>query len=478
MLVRPLLHSRWLTLGIVGLGVSIGPLDSAVNIAFPTITASFNIPLPAIQWVIICYVLTYASLLLGCGRLGDIVGHRRVFLFGLGWSVVSYVLCAQASTFGWFLLARGLQGVGTALVLSCGPALATLAFPESERGRILGLYNMVYAMAYAAGPLIGGLLVSRWGWPGVFYFRAPLAFLSALLMWGVFRRPVEVKPGQGFDVLGAVTVTLSLASFLLAFNQAQHRGWLSLPVLLLFGSACGCLALFVRQERRFPEPLIDLGLFRQGAFTIANIAHVLANAASFTILLLVPFYLLNYYHASTILGGLLLAVAPLGAVAASPVSGWLLSRFAARRLSLTGLCFIVLGLCGIGTWRTDSALSHMAIAMWMQGVGMGLFQVANMDFVMGVIPRTHQGVAGSLTVLTRTIGVVSCATMGSLLLSTWQISYAEHLQASGVSMAAAQSQAFMLAFHGVFRGAAIVSLIAAALIWGSRFASTPARAKT
>jgi MFS family permease len=103
---------RWLTLGIVGLGVATGPLDSAVNIAFPAITQAFAISLPTIQWVIICYVLTYASLLLSCGRLGDVVGHRRVFLVGLGWSAVSLVLCGAAPTFGWFLAARGCKASG------------------------------------------------------------------------------------------------------------------------------------------------------------------------------------------------------------------------------------------------------------------------------------------------------------------------------------------------------------------------------
>jgi EmrB/QacA subfamily drug resistance transporter len=478
MTARPLPPGRWRILSIVGLGVSIGPLDSAVNIAFPAITSAFNLPLPAIQWVIICYVLTYASLLLGCGRLGDIVGHRRIFLLGLGWSVVSYVLCGRASTFGWFLVARGLQGVGTALVLSCGPALATLTFPEEERGKILGLYNMAYALAYAVGPLLGGLLVARWGWSAVFYFRAPLALLSAILMCLLWQRPVMVKSGQRFDALGAVTVTLSLATLLLGFNQAQHRGWLSFPVLLLGGGACGCLVLFVRHERRYPEPIIDLGLFRQMAFSIANVVHVLANAASFTILLLVPYFLLNYLHLSAAVGGVLLAMSPLGAVCASPVSGWLLSRFAARHLSLCGLFLIMFGLWGISLWQADAVAVHIAGALWIQGVGLGLFQVANMDFVMGVIPRTQQGVAGSLTVLMRTIGVVSCATVGSLLLAAGQAHNARQLQAGGISAAAANTQAFIVAFQWVFLGATGVALVAAACMWSSRFAALPTPSET
>ena len=107
---------QWLTLLIVGLGVATGPLDSAVNIAFPAITSAFAIAVPTIQWVVICYVLTYASLLLGCGRLADIIGHKRVFLWGLYWSAGSLTLCGLAPTFGWFLFFRGLQGIGSAQV--------------------------------------------------------------------------------------------------------------------------------------------------------------------------------------------------------------------------------------------------------------------------------------------------------------------------------------------------------------------------
>ena len=131
----------------MSLGVAVGPLDTAVNIAFPAITAAFGIAITTIQWVVICYVLTYASLLLGCGRLGDVIGHKRVFLFGLGWSAISLYLCGWAPTFTWLLFFRLMQGVGTALLLSCAPALVTLAFPEAERGTALGTYTMLSALA-------------------------------------------------------------------------------------------------------------------------------------------------------------------------------------------------------------------------------------------------------------------------------------------------------------------------------------------
>jgi EmrB/QacA subfamily drug resistance transporter len=460
--------NRCFILSIIGLGISIGPLDSAVNIAFPAITEAFRIPLPAIQWVIICYVLTYASLLLGCGRLGDVVGHRRIFLTGLSWSVVSLFLCSQATTFGWFLFFRALQGLGTALVLSCGPALATLPFPETERGQMLGLYNMLYAIAYALGPLLGGQLLASWGWPAVFFFRAPLALLSAILVFRYIRQPTVGQAGQRFDTFGALTVMMSLAGMLLAFNQAQHRGWLAPLVWLLFGCACVSLTVFIRHEVRAAEPIIDLNLFRQLPFSIANVSHVLANLASFTILLLVPYYLLNYYRAGAAAGGLLLGMSPLGAVVASPISGWLLSRFAARQMSRYGLLLIVIGLAAISLWQANTSVVFIAGALWAQGMGVGLFQVANMDFIMGVVPRSHQGVAGSLTVLARTIGVVSCATVGSLVLAALQSHYREALQATAMAPAALEAQAFVSAFQWVFRGAAAIAAMAAALMWSSR----------
>src|SRR4029450_475147 len=199
--------NRWLSPVIVSFGVAVGPLDTAVNIAFPATTAAFAIPVTTIQWVVICYVLTYASLLLGCGRLGDVIGHRRVFLFGLVWSAISLYLCGWAPTFAWLLFFRILQGVGTALLLSCAPALVTLAFPEAERGTALGVYTMLSALASTLGPLLGGQFVPPWGWPAVFYFRVPLALIATILTVFWVQQPVGVRPGQRFDSLGAAALT-------------------------------------------------------------------------------------------------------------------------------------------------------------------------------------------------------------------------------------------------------------------------------
>ncbi len=143
------------------LGTLSVPLDSAVNVDFPFITRHFQIAIPEIRWIVISYTLTSASLLLVFGRISDLIGHRRVFLLGTGWSAVSFLLCAIAPDYPTLLAARVAQGVGAGLVLACGPALMTAVFPESERPRALGLYTLGLGLGGALGPALGALLIAR-----------------------------------------------------------------------------------------------------------------------------------------------------------------------------------------------------------------------------------------------------------------------------------------------------------------------------
>src|SRR5213076_1015445 len=211
----------WLRLVLVGLGISVVPLDTAVNIAFPDITGSFWLPLPMIQWVVICYVLTHAGLMLAFGRVGDIWSHGLVFRAGLAWSVAAFVLCAAAPSFGWLLFFRFLQGISAGLIISCAPAMVTSLYPEIRRSHALGIFTLMFALGSAVGPLIGGALVARWGWPGVFWFRAPIALTALLLLRGL---PESGAAGhrERFDILGAVLLAFGLAALLLAINALRR----------------------------------------------------------------------------------------------------------------------------------------------------------------------------------------------------------------------------------------------------------------
>src|SRR5882757_2571202 len=204
---------------VVGLGTLVVPFDSSVNVAFPHIIRGFDLAIPSIQWIVIAYTLTYAALTLVFGRVGDILGYRRIFQMGNVRGVVAFILCAAAPTFGWLLGARILQGVGAALALSCGPALATSLYPEDQRTRVLGLYTMMFGIGGALGPILAGELVQHFGWRAVFWFRAPVALLAFVFTWALPR--ATPRGQQRFDALGAVLLVAAITFLLLTLNQLR-----------------------------------------------------------------------------------------------------------------------------------------------------------------------------------------------------------------------------------------------------------------
>src|SRR6202045_1167323 len=236
-----------LRLMLLGLGISVVPLDSAVNIAFPDITGSFGLPIAMIQWVVICYVLTHAGLMLAFGRVGDLWSHATVFRAGLLWSIAAFLLCAASPSFGWLLFFRFLQGIGAGLIISCAPALVTSLYPEARRSHALGIFTLMFALGSAVGPLIGGALVARWGWPAVFWFRAPIALTALLLLRGL-PEPGAAGHGERFDIPGAVLLAFGLAALLLAINALRRLGDGDYLGLVLIAAAAASLLAFIRWE--------------------------------------------------------------------------------------------------------------------------------------------------------------------------------------------------------------------------------------
>lgn len=436
---------------IVGLGTVIVPLDTSVNIAFPDITDRFAIPLPAIQWLVISYVLTYASLMLVFGKLGDLFGHKRIFLIGLVLSALAFGLCGLSPAYHWLLLARALQGLGAALVLSCGPALATALFPEAQRARALGAYTMMFGVGAAAGPSLGGVMVQAWGWEAVFWFRLPLA-LVALAAMPLLRPAQSAKRTGNFDLFGAVLLALGLGALLGAMNQVQSSLLNAFLVALL-----GVLALgvFGWREIRAPDPMIPLAVFRRLDFTMLNVVNSLVNLVGFSSMLLVPYYLVRITDYSLTVSGLILAAGPLGLAISAPIGGWLLSaRPWAARLALLGAVMVGLATITMGTWEGRSEMALMALPMLMQGIGLGIFQVCILDVVTTRLDVKDRGVAGSLAMVTRTIGVVMGATCLSLLFAT----LSQNAAMSGLDKATAFLSAFQATFY--YAGAGLLACLA------------------
>ena len=430
------------------LGTSVVPLDSMVNVAFPAIAGAFGLEVPAIQWLVICYVLTYGSLMLAVGRIGDIFGHARVFRVGLAWSAAAFLLCALAPGYGALLGARVLQGIGAALVIGCGPALAANLFDEGVRARALAAYATAFAASSAVGPLLGGVLVQAFGWEAVYWIRAPIA-LAALLLSR--RLPVAAPTRESFDMLGALLLTASLATLLLAVNRAP-----ALVSVALGALAFACAAGFLWQSRRSPRPIIDLALFRRPGFAAMNLANVLVNFAAFAVMLVGPFYLAHVAGLPAMLLGLVLAMSHGGAMFGAALAGFVVGRLGARRVVMAGAALTATGLLGVSAWGAATPLPLLMAVLAVQGGGTGLFTLAYTDAVTATMRREDRGVAGSLTMLTRTLGVVAAASLLTLLFGASEAS----LAAAG----AAPQEAFLGAFMRVYLLAGLLPVLALLLV--------------
>jgi MFS family permease len=451
----PIEASHGLRLVMLGLGIAVVPLDTAVNISFPDITGSFGLPISMIQWVVICYVLTYSALMLAFGRIGDIAGHARVFRAGLAWSVVAFALCGAAPSFGWLLFFRFLQGIGAGLVISCAPALVTSLYPEARRSHAVGMFTLIFAMASASGPLIGGMLVARWGWPAVFWFRAPIALVSLLLVRGLPAN-APVGAGERFDVLGALLLALGLTTLLLGINAAGRFGSGDYIALLPLGIAAASLGLFVWWERQATSPVVRIGLFRDFGFAAINLVNVLMNLAAFSVLLFVPYFLVQISAMPLWLAGLVLATSWVSTALTSPAVGRLITRVPAERVAALGLLAVGCGLFSTGHWPAAVPVPVMVLTLAIQGVGVGLFQVSYMDIVMRSSPLADRGVAGSLGVLTRTIGTVTGATVLTLMFRLF-----------GGGAPGTDATRFLPSFHAVFQtvGVVVVAAVVAVPWW-------------
>lgn len=417
----------------MGLGTLVVPLDSSVNIAFPAIVAAFGLPIPMIQWIVIAYVLTQTALMLSFGRLGDLVGYRRVFLIGTGMSTLAFIACALSPTYLALLASRVAQGVGAGLILSVGPALATSLFPESVRTRVLSRYMAMFGIGAALGPSVFGVLVDRFGWSAVFGFRAPVAAAAFALAWTL---PAPLRgEREPFDAAGGGLLAVSLSFMLLALNRVRASG----PEAAVFAAlAIAGFVLFYRWERRTPKPIIDFRFFDAPGFTLINVANALINFSAFAIMLLAPFAISRVPGLSLPMAGLLLSSSPAGIVVAAPVAGWLAPRLSSRVVAMAGMALSSAGLFGISL---SDGTGEMAVSMAVQGTGIGLFQVAYFDIVTAAIPPQNRGVAGALGMATRSIGTVTAATVLMLIFQS--------LQSSG----------FDMAFRTTFQIAAVIPAV-------------------
>ncbi len=398
---------KWQVLLAVGAGAFMSALGcSTVTTVLPVVNRDLGSNVATIQWVLIVYLLVVSALLLGLGRLGDLRGYKSIYVSGFAVFVLGSALCGLARTTAVLIAARGVQGVGAAMLFANSPAILTTHFPATERGRALGLQAMMTYLGLTLGPPLGGWLTGWLGWRAVFYLNVPLGLFALWLSLRAIPRDSAPRRGERFDWAGALTFTSGLVALLVALNRAHALGWTSPAIVTLLALSGLALVGLLLIEGRVPAPMLDLTVFHQRLFAAAAACALLNYICVYGVLLLLPFYLIQGRGLHPAQAGLLLTAQPLVMTIAAPLSGMLSDRIGARVPGTLGMAILAAGLFLLAGLGPHSPLRDVVVALAVVGMGTGTFISPNTSALMGAAPRHRQGIAGGILATARNVGMV------------------------------------------------------------------------
>jgi EmrB/QacA subfamily drug resistance transporter len=406
-------RSPWAGFSAVAVGTLMATLDgSIVNVALPTLRRELQASYAGLEWIVAAYLLVISAGLLTAGRLGDLLGHRRVYVGGLLVFTVGSGLCGVATGLEVLVASRALQALGAAGMMAMGPAIVTALFPPERRGRALGSMASVVALGLTLGPPLGGLIVERLSWRWIFLPNLPIGVLGAL--WAARVLPVSrpARPAP-LDRRGALLLAIGLGTGVGALQAAGDGAW---PRVLALGAAAAlAAALLVRHVRRSAAPVFDPALFSSRVFTAGIVAGLLSYAALFASTFLTPFFLSHVMKLSAGGLGAMLTAVPLALSVASPAAGSLSDRHGPRLLCVVGAALLAAGLGTLAFAGPGDGLPSIAARLALCGLGMGCFQPPNNSAVMGTLPRERLGSGAGMLATSRVLGqVLGIALAGAL----------------------------------------------------------------
>lgn len=447
------LRSRWWILLGIGLGTLMTALDgSVVNITLPVIGqtlcrhAEAAACVSELEWIVTIYLLVLTALLLSFGRLGDLWGHKSVYLAGFGIFVLSSILCSLAPSIPILILCRAIQAFGGAMLAANSPAILTKNFPASERGRALGLQATMTYLGLTIGPTLGGWLTDHLGWRAVFYINVPFGALAVWLSWRYIQPDRPAEQPEHFDLAGAATFMVALICLLLGLNQGHAWGWSSPPILALLGGAALLSAIFLRLESRLRFPMLDLTLFRNLNFTAAVSSAVLNYICVYSVLFLMPFYLQQGRSFSPAQAGMILTAQPIIMALIAPISGAASDRIGTRLPSQIGMVILAVGCLLLSRLGASSSLPQITLALGVVGLGTGMFISPNNSALMGAAPRHRQGIAAGVLATARNFGMVLGVGFTGAIFSTLASRSGASSPTAGQALAAAALAPLQLTF--------------------------------
>lgn len=379
---------------------------SVVNTVLPVISRDFGTDVATIEWVVTVYLLVVSGLLLSFGRLGDMRGHKPVYLLGFILFISGSAMCGLAPSEGALIGFRGFQAIGATMLAANSPAILTKNFPAVQRGQALGLQATMTYLGLTVAPSLGGWLTDAFNWRAVFYINVPVGLLALFLSWRSIPREKKSGRREQFDLPGAGVFMTGLVALLLALNQGHTWGWGSASIIGLLIASVLLLGTFVIIELRRHNPMLDLSLFRRPVFSASVASAIFNYICVFTILFLLPFYLLQGRGLTPGQAGVILTAQPIIMAIIAPISGTLSDRIGVQIPSVLGMAVLGLGLFLLSRLNGQSPTPAIILALGVAGLGTGAFISPNNSALMGSAPRQRQGIAAGVLATARSVGMV------------------------------------------------------------------------
>ena len=410
-------NRRWWTLGAMCFALFMIMLDNTVvNVALPSIQRSLHASISGLEWTVNAYTLSFAVLLVTGGRLGDLFGRRRMFLFGVVTFAASSAFIGLATTEAWLVAGRAIQGVGAAFMMPATLSIISNAFPPHERGKAIGTWAGVSAMALAIGPVVGGFLVENVSWQSIFFLNLPVAALAVVVTLFAAHESRDESAPPKIDGPGVATITIGLAALVLALVQSNSWHWGSTRILTLLAISAVSLVAFVAIETRSAMPMVDFRFFRSRSFLGANVVAFVVSFAMLAMFFFIALYMQNIRGYSPLQAGVRFLPSTAVIIVIGPIAGRLSDRIGPRPLMTGGLLAVAASLFWQGHLAVDTSYASLAGAFVLMGLGMGFVMSPMSTAAMNAVEQSKAGVASGILSMSRMVGgTFGVAAMGALV---------------------------------------------------------------
>lgn len=419
MVTIPPKQNKWLVLLCVGIAAFLSSLNSSLtSTILPIIKNSLNITLSQSEWIVLIYLLIMTVALIPIGRLSDLWGQRKIFLFGFALFTCSAIICGCSSNFITLMVGRALLALGGSILLSVGPAIITTTFPSEERGKALGIQALMTYIGLSLGPLFGGSITQFFGWHVTFFISVPFS-LAGFILALFYVKTATKATVKSIDIRSMVFFAIAITATTILMNGASITSSRLILMFLLILMLLSFL-MFFHSERRAPSPMIPLSLFRIRNFGFGAIGAAFNYLCFYLTLFIIPFYFDHILHTSALKTGIILTITPVIMTICSPIVGALSDRLGSRIFSMTGMVFSIFSLLlfAIMAKTTSSiAFSLLILGLICAGLGTGIFAAPNNSAIMGAAPKEYQGVASGVVATVRNIGMIAGTTIGGSLFS-------------------------------------------------------------